>query len=229
LEEIPSAGVLYVGDDTTDETVFAVLVNRPGAVTVKVGVGETAAVYRVGAVPDLVDVIQPDFTAPPPGGDRKVSTYHVLLDSQLDVRRRGNAHFRRSAVRIVNDAGAEDYSQISLYADPGYEQLTLHWVRVYRDGILTYRLAATKITVLPVESDLQNRIYSGLESILLVPDLRAGDVLDYAYTLIPSVRTSRAFRDRVVDRLSVPMSGSTYVPPSMIRALRHGARRADCA
>jgi len=141
-------------------------------------------VYRLGAAPGWVEVESPDYSAIPPAGDRQVSTYHVLLDHQIDVQARGYAQFRRSVVRLVNDAGAESYSQITLYADPGFETLTLHWIRVLRDGALADRLAAARITVLPEESDLQRRIYSGLDSInVLVPDLRAGDVLDYAYTL----------------------------------------------
>lgn len=157
----------------------ALLLGRAGAVS-----GAEAAVYRVGPVPSWVNEIAPDYGAPPPDGDRKVSKFHVLLDNQWDVRRRGNAHYRRTVVKLVNESGAEDYSQISIYADPGYEHVTLHGLRVIRDGRPADRLAATKVTVLPVESDLQSRIYSGLASVnLLVPDLRAGDVLDYAYTL----------------------------------------------
>ena len=46
-------GVLYAGDDTTDERAFAVLDDDEGDVTIKVGDGETAARYRV-ADPDAV-------------------------------------------------------------------------------------------------------------------------------------------------------------------------------
>lgn len=50
-----SAGVVYVGDDTTDETVFESL----GAedIGVKVGEGETAAAFRVEGVDDVADLL----------------------------------------------------------------------------------------------------------------------------------------------------------------------------
>lgn len=49
-------GVIYVGDDVTDETVFAVL--GPDDVGVKVGEGPTAAGFRVAGVPEVVDLLE---------------------------------------------------------------------------------------------------------------------------------------------------------------------------
>jgi hypothetical protein len=149
------------------------------------GAVETAdqPVYRIGPAADWVESIGPDFKAATPAGDAERSTHHILLDYQADARERGQSKYYHYAVRLVNDAGAEEYSQLTFYADPAYETLTLHALRVYRDGQVSDRLESARITVLPVESDLQERIYSGEQSVnLLVSDLRAGDVLEYAYT-----------------------------------------------
>jgi trehalose-phosphatase len=48
--------VIYIGDDTTDETVFVAL--RADDVGVKVGPGPTAASYRVDDVAGVVDVLR---------------------------------------------------------------------------------------------------------------------------------------------------------------------------
>ncbi|HEU4318867.1 MAG TPA: trehalose-phosphatase [Acidimicrobiia bacterium] len=49
-------GVIYIGDDTTDETVFDVL--RPHDIGIKVGEGETAARFRVPDVDAVVQVLE---------------------------------------------------------------------------------------------------------------------------------------------------------------------------
>lgn len=46
-------GVIFIGDDTTDEHGFEVLVDAPAHVSVKVGPGETVADHRVDSVDDV--------------------------------------------------------------------------------------------------------------------------------------------------------------------------------
>jgi hypothetical protein len=143
-----------------------------------------SADYRQGPVSSWVEVDTPAYDAPAPAGDVVDSAYILLYDRQINVRARGHEYYQHLVTRVINESGAESRSQLTVYVDPGYQRLTLHWLRVYRDGRLRDRLAQSRVTVLPVESELQNRIYSGEQSInLLIPDLRAGDVLDYAYTL----------------------------------------------
>jgi trehalose 6-phosphate phosphatase len=55
-----SGGVLYIGDDVTDERAFAVLDDDQGDVTVKVGDGPTIARHRIAdpqAVTALLDYL----------------------------------------------------------------------------------------------------------------------------------------------------------------------------
>lgn len=55
-ERFSSEGVLFAGDDVTDETAFARL--RPGDVGVKVGDGETAAGFRVASPEEFTGVLE---------------------------------------------------------------------------------------------------------------------------------------------------------------------------
>jgi trehalose-phosphatase len=50
---LATGGVLYAGDDVTDERAFAVLDDDAGDVTVKVGPGDTAARHRVAGPPEV--------------------------------------------------------------------------------------------------------------------------------------------------------------------------------
>lgn len=81
--ELNASGVLYLGDDRTDETAFLALSEQD--VTVKIGPGDTAAKYRVATpsdaaavlarVADLLDAAQADQLRPglSPAPDRNVS------------------------------------------------------------------------------------------------------------------------------------------------------------
>lgn len=52
-----STGIIYIGDDVTDEDAFAALADVPSAVTVKVGAGTTRASYRVDTPADVTHVL----------------------------------------------------------------------------------------------------------------------------------------------------------------------------
>jgi trehalose 6-phosphate synthase/phosphatase len=78
--DLPSGGVLFVGDDVTDEHAFAVLDDDAGDVTVKVGSGATAARHRVAdpaAVARMLQVmagLRADPSTTATEGHRWVST-----------------------------------------------------------------------------------------------------------------------------------------------------------
>ncbi|MCW2577671.1 MAG: Trehalose 6-phosphatase [Modestobacter sp.] len=59
--ELGADGVLYLGDDVTDEDAFRAL--RPGDVSVKVGDGDTAARHRVGDLAGVRAVLERLVTA----------------------------------------------------------------------------------------------------------------------------------------------------------------------
>jgi trehalose 6-phosphate phosphatase len=58
LAGVSSGGVLYAGDDVTDETAFAVLDDDAGDVTVKVGDGATRARHRVADPAGVAQFLQ---------------------------------------------------------------------------------------------------------------------------------------------------------------------------
>lgn len=56
IDESGARSVLFLGDDTTDETVFAML--RPVDIGVKVGPGASAAKYRVKDIEAVAELLE---------------------------------------------------------------------------------------------------------------------------------------------------------------------------
>jgi len=140
--------------------------------------------YQTGPPPRWVDVLEPELDAPMPTGTVSGGTEYLLLDRQVEVRERGHGEFEHLAVRVVSAAGIERNSQIDLHFDPAYQRLTLHRVNLHRDGQVIDQMGRARVTVLPIEQDLQARIYNGMQLVnLLLSDLRVGDVLEYAYSV----------------------------------------------
>lgn len=58
INRIQPTGLIFIGDDTTDEHAFEALIDAPTALTVKVGEGATAAKTRVGGVEDVGNLLE---------------------------------------------------------------------------------------------------------------------------------------------------------------------------
>lgn len=52
------SGIIFIGDDATDEHAFEMLVDAPTALTVKVGTGDTAAKTRVDSIDDVGHLLE---------------------------------------------------------------------------------------------------------------------------------------------------------------------------
>lgn len=131
-----------------------------------------------------VDIATPDYAAEI--GDEGVAdgAAVLLLDRQLDVADDGDAHYQHFAVRVLNSVGIDTWSQADISVDPGFQTLDIHWLQIVRDGAVIDQRARARITAEPEESDLRSRIYNGRYRVdVLFADLRAGDVIDYAYTV----------------------------------------------
>lgn len=168
------------------------------------GAWASSADYETGPPRRWVDVLEPELDAPMPAGHVGGGTHFLLLDRQVEIRDRGHGEYEHLAVRVVNAAGVESNSQIDLYFDPTYQRLTLHRVMLHRDGQVIDQTGRMRVSVLPVEQDLQARVYNGTRLVnLLLADLRIGDVLEYAYSLDSA---SPLFPEHFYDRMEIRWS-----------------------
>jgi Domain of Unknown Function with PDB structure (DUF3857)/Protein of unknown function (DUF2569)/Transglutaminase-like superfamily len=146
--------------------------------------GASKPAPRVAPAPTWAEPVEVPNSGGVPTDEISHGTWHLLSDRQVRVTGSSRETFSHFARKIVNDAGLEDSSQISIDFEPSYQGLMLHWVRLRRDGQWLDRLSLPKVKVIQRETELESQIYDGrLSAVLFLEDLRVGDVLDYAFTL----------------------------------------------
>ncbi len=110
-----------------------------------------------------------------------------LSDTQVDIRGGRLDWLFRLTSEVVSADGLQAGGQISIDFDPTYERLDIHFVRVLRGGTTREIDVAQVLNVFRRERDLERAMYDGrLTAHVVVPDVRVGDVVDYAYTLAGS-------------------------------------------
>ncbi|MCC9597229.1 MULTISPECIES: DUF3857 domain-containing protein [unclassified Rubrivivax] len=111
----------------------------------------------------------------------------LLVDQQTRLPAgRGPSERYRHVVRQVRDAsGLENASQISIEFDPSYERLTLHRLELRRGGARIDKLAARRVRLLDRETGLEQQRLDGRRTASIVlDDVRVGDRIEFAYTLV---------------------------------------------
>jgi transglutaminase-like putative cysteine protease len=111
------------------------------------------------------------------------SDEHALL-----LERQINAHENETFVHVVRQilttAGVQKEANLSIDFNPGYQTLTLHWARIWRGGQHLERLDTNQVKVVQPEREMDQFILNGKKSaILVLDDVRVGDIIDYAYSI----------------------------------------------
>jgi transglutaminase-like putative cysteine protease len=113
-----------------------------------------------------------------PGEDQR----YLLLETQLNAGE--NDAFHHFSRQILTIAGVQSGASISVDYHPSYQTLTFHWVNIWRGTNVINRLAPEKIQLIQPERDLDQYLYSGKRSAMLIlEDVRVGDIIDYAYSI----------------------------------------------
>ncbi len=106
----------------------------------------------------------------------------LLVETEINAPE--SATFCHRVKQICSYAGVQNGAQISLDFDPGYESLQLHWVRIWRGTNFLNQLNRDKIKIIQQERDWEQHELNGQYSaILVLEDVRVGDVIDYAFTV----------------------------------------------
>ena len=116
---------------------------------------------------------------------RSPSHYH-LVDKQMNGTA-GKAIYSRFVYSLSDPSGIESNANIRIRFNPVYESLNVHHINVSRAGRVVNELKRSDIQVLNAEDRQSSNIYSGeVEAVVLLKDVRVGDVIDYSYTVAGS-------------------------------------------
>ncbi len=150
----------------------------------------------------------------------------ILKDCQINAQ--VNETFNHEVRQILTPSGVQNDSQISIDYDPTCQILTFHWVRIWRGPNSLNRLDPDKMQVGQRGPDAGELLFSGEQSaVLLLDDVQAGDILDYAYSVLgnnPVAAEHFSGRmetqsDHPIDRLTMRL---LWPPARHLYVLNHG-------
>ncbi|MGB7263523.1 MAG: DUF3857 domain-containing protein [Albidovulum sp.] len=128
---------------------------------------------------DVIDLAEPDAASIAASSD---GVYYALVDTQVAWDAEQRLTHYRLVTQVIDRAGLERAASISRNFDPVFETLTLTRLQVLRDGqAISFRddLASE---IFRRETRLDAGIIDGtLTAHLQIPDLRVGDIVDYAF------------------------------------------------
>ncbi len=116
--------------------------------------------------------------------EKEAEDGYVDLDYEKQVNLSDQSVYVKRSTKILSGAGVQDNSQVSVNFDPTYQQLIFHSIELIRDGVSINKLDLKKIKTIHEEKELDEFIYNGdMESILILEDVRKGDIIQFSYTL----------------------------------------------
>ena len=112
-----------------------------------------------------------------------IDQHWLLLERQINVA--SNETFIHGMRQILSVSGIQNGSDLKIDFNPVYQKLTLHWVRLWRGTNHLNQLTADKIRMVRQERGLDDeQIIDGEQTaVLLMEDVREGDIVDYAYSV----------------------------------------------
>jgi hypothetical protein len=132
---------------------------------------------HIGPVPDWIVPcsFRMDFKPKQPG-----LVTHLLSSKQLHAEKR--RAFVHTAIRLETIQAVQTEAQGRIAFDPRTQILTLHWLKIHRAGTVFDRTALENLRCVQRETDGFTSP-NHLTVMLLLEDVRPGDVLDLCYTI----------------------------------------------
>lgn len=138
--------------------------------------------------------VKPPVAGAPPKLEPNAPAALLSEDDQFRFTRDGVEKHHAHRAKALGADALGDLGNVSQEWDPATETLTINRLTIERDGQVIDLLAKEKFQVLRRERSLEQATLDGrLTATLQIPDLRVGDIVDYAYTTVyaPKLLTAR--------------------------------------
>ncbi|MGH1440031.1 MAG: DUF3857 domain-containing transglutaminase family protein [Cellvibrionaceae bacterium] len=118
-------------------------------------------------------------------GSRNVATLYHLVDNQSYFSKNTKHTYYRFVSTPLNSSGLEQNGKINIVFSEAYEKVELHYVRILRNGKLIDLTNKLRIREFRTENQVDMELYNdSLTFNAIIRDLRIGDKLDMAYSVI---------------------------------------------
>ena len=107
----------------------------------------------------------------------------IFLQYQNQVCLDEKSVYYKLSFRLTSETGVQNNSRVTVDFDPSYQQLVFHRVDVKRGDRSINQLKAKKINLIQQEDDLDFTYTGEISAVLILDDIRKGDVIEYSYTI----------------------------------------------
>lgn len=106
----------------------------------------------------------------------------LLSERRIHVPESGS--YSRLVRRLETSQAVQRLSRVEFPFDPGTQRLVIHAVAIFRDGSLTNHARIEDFELMRREAGMEAGIINGqISAVLLLKDVRTGDILDIEYTI----------------------------------------------
>ncbi|MGZ8852908.1 MAG: DUF3857 domain-containing protein [Thermoanaerobaculia bacterium] len=141
--------------------------------------------FDVASAPKWIDRVPGAYGISVPQGLARYGVYDILSDHQVRIGRQGEtAQYFRTVRKILTQSGVQNASELAIDFDPSFQRLTIHEISIIRGANQKSVLDPSAVRVIEKEADADNAIYDGrLSALVFLKDLRAGDVIDWSWSI----------------------------------------------
>lgn len=136
-----------------------------------------------GPAPDWIPVVAPHLSNRPDNPSQHVR--YELVESHARAFGAHTESYVRMRLRVLSPLGLQQASQLGLVWNPALQTPTVHHARIIRTGETADILDKADFTILRREAALEQslQINGVLTGVLVNPDIRVGDTIDFAYSI----------------------------------------------